>query len=707
MGNLDFFFKPEHVAVIGASRSPEKVGYSILYNLVHCGFKGKIYPINPREDEILGLKCYQDISQVGSPVDLAIISIPSRHALAVAKSCGEAGVKGLIVLTAGFKEVGGEGVQREEELIRICRQYNMRLMGPNCVGLIDTHAPINGSFSKGFPKTGNVSFISQSGAMLVSIIDWSTFADLGFSRFISMGNKPDLDEIDFIEACADDPNTNVILVYLEDISDGDKFIRICSKASKKKPIVVLKSGISESGAKAASSHTGALAGSDKAYDTAFRQCGVIRVDTMDELFDLAKAFSTQPLPKGNRVAIVTNSGGPAIVATDAIEEQGLAMARFNPETINAFRENLPAESNIHNPIDLLGDAKADRFRFALEKALADENTDSALVLICPTTVAEPEETARAIIDMRKKYPTKPIFAVYMGGGALKEGKDILTEASVPTYTFPEPPVRTLEGMISYSKIRSSNHQLPTFNFNDLDSGQVNDIVENARKDRRTALLGYEAAGILSAYGIPSTKVLLATSAQEAGQISDEIGYPVVLKICSPEIAHKSDVGGVKIGLKDRRQVEEAFTKMMESVKGHLPDARIYGIEVSNMAEEGTELIIGLTRDPQFGPMIVFGLGGIYVNLFEDVSFRLASHLTTSSSIREMISETKAYTLLKGFRGEKPGDMDALVNAIARVARLSLDQDNISEMDINPIRVYPHGVTALDVKITLSENNRKQ
>ncbi|HHX86605.1 MAG TPA: acetate--CoA ligase, partial [Firmicutes bacterium] len=604
MSNLNCFFHPEHVAVIGASRSPEKVGYSILNNLVNCGYKGKIYPINPREKEILGLKCYQDISQVGSPVDLAIIAIPEKHTVKVVQSCGEAGVKGLIVITAGFKEVGNEGAQREEELIRLCRKHNMRLLGPNCVGLIDTHTPVNGSFSKGFPKTGNVSFISQSGAMLVSIIDWSTYADLGFSRFISLGNKADLDEVDFIECCAEDPNTNAILVYIEDINDGDKFIRVCTEASKKKPIIVLKSGVSEAGAQAASSHTGALAGSDQAYDTAFQQCGVIRVDNMDELFDLAKAFATQPLPGGDRVAIVTNAGGPAIVATDAIEEQGLKMARFEKDTIDAFQEHLPAESNIYNPVDILGDAKEDRYRYALEKVLSDKNTDSVLVLLTPTAVAEPEKTAQAIIDASKQFPTKPVFAVYMGGGALKEGRDILTRAAIPTFTFPEPSVKTLKGMIYYSGIINSTQTETELTLDDINQQEVKATLRDVVKDRRAALLGHEASRVLSAYGIPSCQVQLATSAKEAGDISDQLGYPVVLKISSPKIAHKTDVGGVEIGLKNRKQVEEAFDRIMDRAKHHLPDAPLYGVEVSNMAEEGTELIIGLTRDVQFGPLIV-------------------------------------------------------------------------------------------------------
>ncbi|NLA05157.1 MAG: acetate--CoA ligase, partial [Firmicutes bacterium] len=434
MSDLDFLFNPKQVAVIGASASPQKIGYAIIDNLVKSSYKGKIHPINPKEKEILGLPCHPAIDKVKGTVDLAVIAVPAKFCVQVLRECGEAGVKGAIIITAGFKEVGVEGLKLERELQAVGKEYNIRLVGPNCVGLMDTHSPINASFAAGFPDKGNISFISQSGAMVIAILDWSFQAGLGFSRFISLGNKSDLNESDFIESCAADPNTRVILVYAEDVTDGEKFVRICTEASKVKPIVILKSGTSTAGAQAASSHTGALAGSNRAYDTAFQQSGILRTDNMSDLFDLGRAFSTQPLPQGNRVAIITNSGGPAIIATDAIEKSGLKMARFDKSTIDQLRENLPAESNIYNPIDVLGDARVDRFRFALEKVYEDENVDSIILILSPTAVTEPDKTARTILEYKDKYPEKPVLAVYMGGKTLAKGKEILVKDNVPTFT---------------------------------------------------------------------------------------------------------------------------------------------------------------------------------------------------------------------------------------------------------------------------------
>lgn len=700
MISLDFLFKPRQVAVVGASRSPQKIGFAILNNIIQSGYSGQIIPVNPKEDEILGLQCFPCMAGAPPDLDLAVISVPEGLVLSVAEECGQAGVKGLIVITAGFKEVGSEGLKRERELVKICRRHGMRMLGPNCVGLMDTHTPINASFAKGFPRPGNISFISQSGAMLVSILDWSFTAGLGFSRFISLGNKADLDEVDFIEACAGDPETKVILLYIEDVGQGEKFVRVCSEVSRIKPVIILKSGTSIAGAQAASSHTGALAGSNRAYDTAFRQSGVLRAGDMNELFDLASAFATQPLPRGERVAIVTNAGGPAIVATDAVERFGLKMARFEKGTITALRENLPAEANIYNPVDILGDARDERYRFALETVLRDENTESALVLLCPAAVTEPEETARTILDLKGKFPEKPVFAVYMGGEGLAAGKEMLTQGGTPTFTFPEPSVRALKGLARYARIHNAVAEEAVIRPEGIDQTPVKAALYDVLKDRRVVLLGHETSRIMSAYGIPVCTVHLATSPGEAAALAEEIGYPVVMKISSPRITHKTDVGGVEVGLHSAKEVYRAYERIMQRVGRYLPDAPLYGVEVQKLAEEGIELIIGVSRDIQFGPLIVFGLGGIYVNLFEDVSFRLASALTTAREIESMITETKAYTLLRGYRGKKPADMETLVDAVARVARLSLDFDEITEMDINPIRVYPRGAAALDVKITI-------
>lgn len=702
MTDLEFLFSPKQVAVIGASRSPHKIGFAIVDNIIKSGYQGKIYPVNPKESEIAGLKCYRDIGQIPEQVELAVISVPTGRTLGAARECGEAGVKGLIVITAGFKEVGGEGLKTERELVTLCRRYNMRMLGPNCVGLMDTHTPVNASFARGFPERGSISFISQSGAMLVSILDWSFSINLGFSRFISLGNKADLNEIDFIESCAADPNTRVILCYIEDVTDGKRFVQVCTEAGKKKPIIILKSGISTAGALAASSHTGALAGSNKAYDTAFRQSGVLRVENMNDLFDLATAFATQPLPAGNRVAIVTNAGGPAIITTDAVERYGLQMARFEKSTIDKLHQNLPPAANIYNPVDILGDARDERYRFALEKVLQDENVDSVLVLLCPAAVTEPEKTAETIVEMKKAYPEKPVFAVYMGGQGLAKGKEILIKEAIPTFTFPEPSVRAVQGLVRYAAYKRNRATEQPVQLAGLDPNMVKASFYDVLKDRRLVLLGHESSMVMDAYGIPISTIHLAASAEEARAISEEIGYPVVLKISSPRIAHKTDVGGVEVGLQNSKSVERAYVRIMERVQRFLPDAPIYGVEVQKMIDDGVEVIIGISRDIQFGPLVVFGLGGIYVNLLEDISFRLASALTTREAVMEMIAETKSYSLLKGYRGKKPADMEALVDAILRTARLSLDFNEITEMDINPLRVHPKGATALDVKITIEQ-----
>ncbi len=701
MDDLKFLFEPEQVAVIGASASRGKIGYSIVENLLENGYKKPIYPINPKAEKILGLTCHKSIASVGGPVDLAVISVPAKLTPQVVRECGEAKVKGVVIITAGFKEIGGEGLKLERELQKIGHQYKMRLVGPNCIGLMDTHTKINASFANGFPEKGNISFISQSGAMVIAILDWSLHAGLGFSRFISLGNKADLSEIEFIKSCAVDPNTKVILVYAEDVTDGEEFIRVCSEASKVKPIVILKSGTSVAGAQAASSHTGALAGSNQAYDTAFRQSGVLRADNMSDLFNMARAFSTQPLPGGNRVAIITNSGGPAIIATDTIEKSGLRMARFGKSTLDQLREKLPAEANIYNPIDVLGDARVDRFQFALKKAFEEDNVDSIIVIHSPIEESEADNTARAILELKDSYPHKPIFAVYMGGRIMATGKEIMAEGGIPTFTFPESAVTALEGMVRYAGFKKDNTKETALPLPQVDHDVVKATFYDVLKDRRVLLLAHESSKVLEAYGIPVNRTYLTTSVEEACSISQQIGFPVVLKVSSPRIAHKSDVGGVELGLHNRREVESAYHRIMERVGRYLPDAPIYGIEVQKLVDDGIEVIIGMSRDVQFGPMIAFGLGGIYVNLLKDVSFRLASALNNRQSIEEMISETKAYTLLKGYRGQKPADIETVIDAIYRTARLAQDFEEITELDINPLRVYSKNAISVDVKMTIN------
>ncbi|NLJ77320.1 MAG: acetate--CoA ligase [Peptococcaceae bacterium] len=700
MSELASLFNPKSIAIIGASKSPGKIGNVIVKNMIDCGYKGKIIPVNPKESTIEGLPCYPDVNKIPEPVEMAVLSVPAGKSLEIATACGKKGLRYLVVITAGFKETGKEGLELERKLLEICRQYNMRMLGPNCVGLMDTHAPINATFAAGFPLKGEIAFISQSGAMVLSILDWSYQVGLGFSKFISLGNKADLTEADFIEDASEDPNTKVILCYIEDVEDGTHFLDVARRASRKKPIVILKSGTSQAGAQAASSHTGALAGSDLAYDTAFQQSGVIRAKNMSELFDLAVAFANQPIPQGDRVAVITNSGGPGIIATDNIEEKNLRMARFTKETIESLRNNLPAESNIYNPVDVLGDARANRFHYALQTVLADPGVDSAVVLVCPAAVAEPAETAKAMVGLRKEYPHKPLFAAMMGGPRLGEGAKILSDAHIPCFTFPEPAITSISGMVSYSRIKNSTVPSEQQTFNDLDLKTVKATLFDVKRDNRLVLLGSEAAEIISAYGIPAAPTILAINPEEAAAHADRLGYPVVLKIASPKILHKTDVGGVKVGLDSREKVSSGFVEIMDNVHRYLPHVAVYGVEVQKMMPKGIEIIIGMTRDIQFGPLLAFGLGGIYVNLLKDVSFRLADGLT-QGEINSMIAETKAYTLLRGYRGEKPADIDAVLKIVGRVARLVSDFPEINEIDINPVFAYNQGASALDVKITIS------
>jgi acetyltransferase len=696
---LEKFFDAGSVAIIGASKTRGKIGNAIVRNLIASGYGGAIYPINPKESEIEELSAYPSLWDLPGAVDLAVIAVPVSRVVEVVEDCGKNGIKNLVTITAGFKEIGREGLELEKKLLDICREYGMKMLGPNCAGMMDTHVPINTSFAKGFPLKGDIAFFTQSGAMMLAILDWSYAAGLGFSKMVSLGNKASLSEIDFIEEAANDPYTRVILCYIEDITDSAKFIQVVSQATRKKPVVILKSGTSQAGAQAASSHTGALAGSDLAYDIAFKQCGVIRARTVTELFDLAVAFAKSGAPGGPRVAIVTNSGGPGIITTDNVEQRGLQMARFTKETLDGLREGLPPESGIYNPVDVLGDAMTDRYRFALEKVCTDPNTDSVVVIAVPTATNNPAETSRAIIEIKEKYPDKVFFGAYMGGEALAEGREILGQGGVPCYTFPEPAISSISQMVNYSQYKSSAVE-SEISFSDVDKKAVKAVFYDVLRDNRVVLLGSEAADVARAYGIPAASMALATTPEEAAGEAEKIGYPVVLKVASPKILHKTDLGGVKVGLGTADEVYSGYLEILENCSRHMPQAHIYGVEVQKMMSRGTELIVGMSRDLQFGPLIGVGLGGIYVNLLKDVSFRLA-HGLSRNEIERMIAETKAYTLLRGYRGEKPRDLDALVDAVGRVARLVLDFPEITELDVNPVFAYAEGLSAVDVKITIS------
>lgn len=697
---LHSLFHPSSVAVVGASKAEGKIGHSILRNMVDCGFKGPIYPINPKETEILGLACYPSISAVPEVPEQAVIAVPARFILDVAKECGEKGVSALVVVTAGFKEVGKEGLDLEKQLVAICEQYRMKMVGPNCLGIMDTHAPLNASFAAGFARRGDIAFLSQSGALCAAILDWSFKRDIGFSKFVSVGNKASLSELDFIRDAAEDDYSKVILCYLEDVKSGEAFVEEVSRASRKKPIVIIKSGTSQAGAQAASSHTGALAGSNMAYDTAFRQAGIVRASTMEELFDYALAFATQPIPSGRRVALVTNSGGPGIIATDQVEAMGLSMARFQKETLELLRHALPPAANIYNPVDVLGDAQADLYRKAFKLTIADPGVDAVVCLLTRPAGIDPAEVARGVAEERKAYPGKPVVGAFLGGDNVAEGIELMRQHGIPSYEFPERAVAAIAGLSRYAEMIKQPPIGKGHEFDNVDRRTVKEIFADVRRERRLVLLGSEAHRVASAYGINAAPIQLATRVSEAVGAAEELGYPVVLKIASPKITHKSDVGGVKVGLGSPGEVREGFLGILENVQRALPNVPVNGVEVQKMMPGGTEFIVGVSRDLQFGPLVMFGLGGIWANLLKDVAFRLAKGLTLEE-VEAMILETKANTLLRGFRGRPPLDAKAVAETIGRVAQLVGDFPEISEMDINPLVAYESGTAALDVKMTIS------
>jgi acetyltransferase len=675
------------VAVIGAAREEGKVGRTIFDNIIGSGYKGKVFPVNPKATDINGHKCYSSILDIEQDISLAVIVIPARLISKILEECSVKSIKYAIIISAGFKETGVKGAKREKRLIEKAKNYGIRILGPNCLGMIDAACPINASFSANMPSKGKISFISQSGALLTSVLDWAKASKTGFSKVISLGNKADISENDLFETWEDDPNTDVITAYLEGITKGREFIRISSKVTKKKPIIVIKSGNTDAGARAVSSHTGTLAGSTKAYDAAFKQSGIIRADTIKELFDYARAFSYQPLPKGKKVAIITNAGGPGIMATDACENNGIQLASFSTETIDKLNSFLPEAANVYNPVDVLGDALSGRYKKALEVVMQDKDVDAVVVLLTPQAMTEDLETARAIFDvMDKSQKQIPVTTSFMGGDEVKKGINYLTKKNIPNFDIPESAVSTLKVMMDYNEWRvEKSHPIVEFN---VDEEKVKSVFDRCRSEDRLELGELEAREILEAYKIPVPKAKVACDIKEAKKIAAGMGYPVVLKIVSPNILHKTDVGGIKVGIEDEKELEESYDDILFNVKRYMPDANISGILVQEMVKDKKETIIGISEDPQFGPMIMFGLGGIYVEVLKDVSFRIAP--ISEEIAKEMIGEIKTIKLLKGTRGEAPSDIESIVDVLLRMSQLVTDFPEIMEMDINPLFVKKRG-----------------
>jgi acetyltransferase len=695
--NIHALFAPKTVAVIGASAAPGKVGHTVVANMLEAGYKGTLIPVNPKADEILGLPVTKKIEDLPEGLDMAVIVVPVAAVVPSMEALAKRKVRSAVIITAGFKEVGKEGYALEQRLIELCNEHEIAMVGPNCLGLISTHDNNNASFAAGYPEKGSIAFFSQSGALCTAILDWALGENVGFSKFVSLGNKAVINEGNMLEYLRTDPNTSVILGYIENVEHGADFIEQAAKVTQEKPVIMIKSGTTTAGAKAASSHTGAIAGSDQAYTAAFRKTGVIRANDMATLFDLAQAFSTQPLPEGPGLCIVTNSGGPGILAADATEKSSLNMARLSNSTIDRMKEFLPPYASLYNPIDLIGDAPAERYRKTLEVVIDDPQVHSILVLLTPTASAEIIETAQAIIDVSKKTK-KPIFVNYMGGMRTRPGQKMLTDAGIPCSIYPEPLIKSIETMYNYYLWR----QTPAQEYPEVrrNRQKARLVINEARSKGATEVVEFQAQEVLRAYNLPTPNTGLARSSDEAVAAADKIGYPVVLKIASPQISHKSDVGGVKVNLADAEAVRNAFFDITARAQRMRPEAYIAGCLVQEMAPKGCkEIIIGFKRDDQFGPLLMFGLGGIYVEILKDIAFRLAP--LGRDDAKGIIREIKSYMLLKGVRGEQPVNFQAIEDILITMSELALDFPEIVEAEFNPVLVNAEKAVVADVRITLS------
>ena len=694
---LETLMYPESIAVIGASQSPGKVGHEILANLVKGGFEGPIIPVNPKADTIIGQKCWHDLKDYDRKIDLSVIAVPTKFVRDAVRSSIEAGAKSIIVITAGFKETGEEGAALEKEIAKMCSNVNVRLMGPNVLGLINTHHKLNASFASHMPMTGGISIISQSGALITSILDWAAGRHLGLGKLISMGNKADLNEVDFLEALGNDKDTSVIVGYLESIESGKEFIKAAETVATRKPVVVLKVGTTEAGGKAASSHTGSLAGADIAYGAAFVRSGVIRAETFEHLLDCATAFSMQPLPAGNRVAIITNAGGPGIMAADAVENSGMVVAKLTTSTATALKSKLPAAASVGNPIDVLGDADPDRYAMAVNAAQDDDSVDAIVVLLTPQAMTYPLETARAITETIRG--TKPVLASFLGAKDVVPAREELVAHNLPDYFSPERAVAALKAMVDYAAWRNRPPRVVTrFPVN---RRRVERIINRHHKTGYPEIGEVDAKEILLAYDFHVPEGHVAFTADEAVEIAERLGMPVAMKIVSPDIIHKSDLGGVKLNLSSPGEVRDAFDLMMLRISRRAPDADLQGVLVEKMADKGLEVILGMSRDPQFGPMLMFGLGGIFVEVMKDVTFHLAP--ITADEAMQMLEGTRSYALLKGARGQSGVDMGAIAGGLQRISQLVTDFPQITELDINPFIVGRVGKEAVvaDARMTLA------
>lgn len=694
---LETFFNPRSVAVVGASAKQGKVGHEIMTSMLKAGYPGRIFPVNNTADQIEGLKCFADLTSIGEVPELVIIVVPAKVVPDVMQQCVTVGAKNVVIITAGFKEVGADGAQLEKKVVQIAKQGGVRVIGPNCLGLIVPKNRLNASFGGELPIAGAMGYLSQSGALMAAILDMANAGGIGFSKLVSIGNKADIDELDIIRAFGQDNDTKVVAGYLESINDGNAFVREAERISQDKPILLIKAGGTEAGAKAASSHTGSLAGGETAYEAVFDRAGIVRCSSIKQQFEYAQAFAHQPLPKGSRVAVITNAGGPGIMAADEIEKQGLKFAKFSDKTTNTLASRLPAAANLHNPVDVLGDALADRYQFALSVVLDDDNVDMVLVLLTPQAMTQSTQTAQVLVKVTSQKTNKPVLACFLGAKKVEEAKKVLRQGGIPTYESPESSVRTMKVMADYVRWKSRPKRI--VKLFPVNRRKVENIIDRHLRQGIREVNEMDSKEILEAYGFVTPKGSIATTAEQAAAIAGQMGYPVVLKIWSPDILHKSDSGGVKVGLRNAAEVMDAFDLMMFRIPKTKPDANILGVLVQQMCTTGREVILGMNRDKRFGPLMMFGLGGTMVEVLKDVSFYLAP--LTAEEAKEMLMNTRTYRMLEGVRGQQGVDIDAIAEGLQRLSQLVTEFPQIQEMDINPYMVGPEGTTPVAVDARMS------
>ncbi len=698
---LDVFFSPEDVAVIGATETPGSVGRTVLWNLISTPFGGTVYPVNPKRASVLGIKAYPSIRDVPAKIDLAVIITPAQTIPGLIRECGEAGVQGAVVISAGFKELGPQGAELERRLLEEARQAGVRVIGPNCLGVMSPPTGLNATFARGMARPGSVGFISQSGALCTAVLDWSFRELVGFSAFVSIGSMVDVSWGDLIYYLGDDPRTKSILLYMESVGDARGFLSAAREVALAKPVIVIKAGRTAQGGKAAASHTGALTGSDEVLDAAFRRSGVLRVSRISELFYMAEVLAKQPPPKGPKLTIVTNAGGPAVLATDALIASGAELTDLSPETFEEFNSFLPSTWSHNNPVDIIGDATPERYAKALATAARDKNSDGMLVILTPQDMTDPTQIAEQL----KPYANlgdKPVLASWMGGPEVAAGVRILNQAGIPTFSYPDTAARMFTYAWQYGENLRGLYETPVFAGEaDVDRAAVDRIVEHVRGSGRAVLTEAESKQVLAAYGIPTVVTRVARSESEAIEAARAIGYPVVVKLHSETISHKTDVGGVRLNLGDAAAVGEAFRAIRDAVREKAGEGHFLGVTVQPMVKlEGYELILGSSLDPQFGPVVLFGLGGQLVEVFKDSSLGLPPLNTTLA--RRLMERTRIYQALKGVRGRKAVDLAALERLMVCFSRLVVEQPWIKEIDINPLLASSERLIALDARVVVHD-----